>query len=118
MQRYGSRYKGKACYDPAPYGSISGPGSAPWLPSPCPCHPEKRHYRFKCYGPLAGIPLGASAASLSDRYAAMLVVFHGDLEQLRQGEDVDLDNFALARMAERDARSYLVFGDPAVRPLG
>jgi hypothetical protein len=31
VRRYGSRYKGKACNDPAPYGSISGPRSAPWL---------------------------------------------------------------------------------------
>lgn len=66
---------------------------------------------------LGGEPIGAAASYLGDRHNALV----RDLLELQvralRGKDFDVDRFVGAWMSERDARAYLVYGDPAVRPV-
>lgn len=65
---------------------------------------------------LDGEPVGAAASYLSDRYQALALELLRQKEKLLRGQEVETDGFVRAWMSERDARSYLVFGDPAARP--
>lgn len=65
---------------------------------------------------LDGEPVGAAASYLGDRYNALSRELLYQKEQVLLGNEVDTDRFVLDWMAERDARAYLVYGDPAVRP--
>jgi len=64
---------------------------------------------------LQGTPIGAAAAYLGDRYHALSRELLKQMEDVLRGKPIDLDRFVVDWMAERDARSYLVYGDPAVR---
>jgi hypothetical protein len=65
---------------------------------------------------LKGEPVGAAAAYLSGRYNDCSRELLRQMSQVLRGESFDEDSFVIHWMAERDARGYLVYGDPAVRP--
>lgn len=64
---------------------------------------------------LNGEPLGWSMEPLADRFADLVVSLH-DLEERKSlGYSVNEDALAALRTAARDARNYIILGDPAVR---
>lgn len=64
---------------------------------------------------LAGLPVGAAAQYLSDRFADLLPRVHRRLVDLAAGRPVDAETLAHDWVMTTDARSYLLLGDPAAR---
>ena len=60
-------------------------------------------------------PIGAAARYLGSRYLQIALIHSQQRERLARGGEVDKDTFVRHWIAEKDARSYLVVGDPAVR---
>ena len=60
-------------------------------------------------------PIGVAATFLSNRYGALSVELGEQMQKALRGEPVDTVRFTQNWMAERDARGYLIYGDPAVR---
>jgi len=67
---------------------------------------------------MAGQPLGWAMEAFGMRHAELAVDLNGQLEEIRFGKVLTgAEEFALAMswMANNDARSYVIVGDPAVR---
>lgn len=67
---------------------------------------------------LAGRRLGYAARHLGDRYLQLTQRAATVFRALARGRSVKPSDLVEVEVAERDARSYLVVGDPAVRPGG
>lgn len=78
--------------------------------------PQPHAFRSVLGALLDGEPVGAAAAYLSDRYNALAIELLYQKEQVLRGREFDVNRFVYDYLAERDARAYLVYGDPAVRP--
>jgi len=66
---------------------------------------------------LDGEPIGGAAAYLNLRHNAVQNELLRLAEKVLKCEPYDVDRFVVDWMTERDARAYLVYGDPATRPL-
>ncbi len=65
---------------------------------------------------MEGQPVGAAARFLGDRSSDLARILGRQKLDLALGREVDRDHFLRCWIAEQDARSYLVVGDPAARP--
>lgn len=64
---------------------------------------------------LGGEPLGWAMEPLADRFADLAVSLQALEEKKAQGYFVNEETLAALRTASRDARNYIILGDPAVR---
>ena len=65
---------------------------------------------------LNGHPVGSAMDYFNRRYAEISVALSSELKRLRYGKQPDERKLTRLWTAEQDARSYVVLGDPAVRP--
>jgi hypothetical protein len=64
---------------------------------------------------LDGEPLGWAMEPLADRFADLVASLYALQDRKEQGYFVDEEALAALRTASRDARNYIILGDPAVR---
>lgn len=64
---------------------------------------------------LNGYPIGAAMEWFNERYAELSVVLTNEIEDIEYGKKRDDVKLAGLWTADKDARSYIILGDPAVR---
>lgn len=77
--------------------------------------PQPQTFRSVLVALARGLPAGAAAQYLGERYADHAAALGGSLVELAGGRSVDRAVLARDWVAAADARSYLLLGDPAVR---
>jgi hypothetical protein len=76
---------------------------------------EPESFKSMLYQLLSGMPVGHALEPLNQRYAQIATLLSEDFQQARYDPDYDAKLLASHWIANNDARSYAILGDPAVK---